>query len=174
MTGKAIAHHMQAILAEYRWPNTLVTDNRPCYTSKEFQMLMQSMSVNHISSSPHYPQSDGLVEKFVGIIKNLFHIAKEEGQCPYTAVMVYRNTPLNGSLQLPMQILQGREACIYLPLSHAAKEKMGINNIPRPSAEILWVKDKSISSLTHDIPIGQHVMYREPNGRRWYPATIIQ
>ena len=27
---------------------------------------------------------------------------------------------------------------------------------------------------THHIPIGQHVMYREPNDRRWYPATIIQ
>ena len=79
MTGKAIAHHMQAIFAKYRWPDTLVTDNGPCYTSKEFQILMKSMSVNHITSSPNYPQSNGLVEKFVGIIKNLFHKAKEEG-----------------------------------------------------------------------------------------------
>ena len=37
MTGKAISHHMQAICAEYGWPDTLVTDNRPCYTSKEFE-----------------------------------------------------------------------------------------------------------------------------------------
>ena len=29
MTFKAIAHHMQAIFAEYGWPNTLVTDNGP-------------------------------------------------------------------------------------------------------------------------------------------------
>ena len=36
MTGKAIAHHMQAIFAKYGWPNTLVTDNGSCYTSKEF------------------------------------------------------------------------------------------------------------------------------------------
>ena len=79
MTGKAIAHHMQAIFAKYRRPNILVTDNGPCYTSKEFQMLMKSMSVNHITSSPHYLQSNGLAEKFVGIIKNLFHKSKEEG-----------------------------------------------------------------------------------------------
>ena len=43
-------------------------------------MLMESMSVNHITSSLHYPESSGFVEKFVGIIKNLFHKAKEEGQ----------------------------------------------------------------------------------------------
>ena len=137
MIGKAIAHRMQAIFAEYRWPDTLVTDIGPCYTSKEFQMLMQSMSVNHITSSPHYPQSNGLVEKFVGIFKNLFHKAKEEGQSPYTALMVYRNTLLNGTLQSPMQILQGRQACTDLPLLHAAKVKIGINHAPRPTAEIL-------------------------------------
>ena len=130
-------------------------------------MLMQSMSVNHITSSPHYPQSNGLVEKFVGIIKNLFHKAKEEGQSPYTALMVYRNTPLNGTLQSPMHILQGRQGHTDLPLSHALKVKMGINHTPRPTAEILHVKDKLLSAPTHDIPIGQNVMYREPSDRRW-------
>ena len=51
---------------------------------------------------------------------------------------------------------------------------MGINHILRPSAEILHVKDKSLSTPTHDIPIGQNVIYREPNDGRWYPATVIQ
>ena len=73
-----------------------------------------------------------------------------------------------------MQILQGRHACTDLLLSHVAKVKMGINHAPRSTAEILHVKDKSLSTPTHDIPIGQNVMYREPNDRRWYPATIIQ
>ena len=95
---------------------------------------MQSMSVNHLTSSPHYPQSNGLAEKFVGIIKNLFHKAKEEGQSPYTACMVYRNTPLNGTLQSLTQILQGRKAHTDLPLSHAAKVQMDINHAPRPPA----------------------------------------
>ena len=172
MTSKAIAHHMQAIFAKYGWSHTLVTDNGPCY--REFQMLMQSMSVTHITSSPHYLQSNGLAEKFVGIIKNQFHEANEEGKSPYTALKLYRNTPLNGCLQSSMQILQGRQAHTGLPLSNAAKVKMGIKHIPRPSAEILHVKDKSLSSPTHDIPIGQHIMYRELNDRRWYPTTIIQ
>ena len=166
MTGKAIAHYIQAIFAKCICPNTLVTDNGPCYTSKEFQMLMKSISVNHITSSPLYPQSNGLAEKFVGIIKNLFHKAKEGGLSPYTALMVYRSTPLNGTLQSPMQILQGRQACTDLPLSHAAKVKMGINHAPRPNAEILHAKDKSLSAPTHDIPIGQNVMYRAPSDKR--------
>ena len=174
MTRKAITHHMQSIFSKYGWPGTLVTDNRPCYTSKEFQLLMQTMSANYLTRSPHYPQSNGLAEKFFGIIMNLFLKAKEEGQSPYTALRIYRNTPINGTLQSPMQILQGRQAHTNLPLLHAAKVQMGINHTPQPNAEILCVKDKLLSSPTHDIPIGQNVMYREPNEERWYPTTVIQ
>ena len=137
---------IKSIFSKYGWPDTLVTDNGPCYTSKEFQLLMQSMSVSHLTSSPHYPQSNGLAEKFVGIVKNLFHKAKEGSQSPYTALMVYRNTPLNGTLQPPMQILQGRQACTDLPLLHAAKVQMGISHAPQPTDEILCVKNKSLSS----------------------------
>ena len=166
MTGKTIAHHMQAIFAEYGWPDTLVTDKGPCFTSKEFQTLMESMSVDHITSSPHYPQSNGLAEKFVGIVKNLFYKSKEEGQSPYRALMVYRNTLLYGNLQSPMEILQGRQAPTDPPLSDAAKVKVGINHAPRPPCKILHMKDRSLSTQTHDKPVGQHVMHREPHDGR--------
>ena len=36
------------------------------------------------------------------------------------------------------------------------------------------IKDKSLSTHTHDLTIGQPVMYREPNNGRCYPATVIQ
>ena len=40
-----------------------VSDNGPCYTSERFTILMKDYNVNHITSSPHYPQSNGLAEK---------------------------------------------------------------------------------------------------------------
>ena len=60
--------------------------------------------------------------------------------------MVYRNTALNGTLQSLMQILQGRQARTDLPSLHAAKVMMGINLAPRPTAEILHIKDKLLST----------------------------
>ena len=43
---------------------------------------------------------------------------------------------------------------------------MGINHAPRPTAEMLCMKDKSLCAQTHDIPVGQQVMYREPHDGR--------
>ena len=121
MTAHHIADHIQQIFAEYRWPDTLVSDNGPCYTSEIFKGLMEEYQVNHITSSPHYPQSNGLAKKYIQIIKNLFHKAKEEGQDLHKCLMTYRNTPLTSHLQSPMQILSNRATRSTLPLSNAAK-----------------------------------------------------
>ena len=78
-------------------PTQVVSDNGPCYVSEIFKELMKGYQVNHITSSPHYPQSNGLTEKYVQIIKNLFYKAKEEGQDLHKCLMIYRNTPLSSS-----------------------------------------------------------------------------
>ena len=70
LTGQHITNHFKLICSEYGWPETLVSDNGPCYTSEIFTNLMVEYNVNHITSSPHYPQSNGLAEKYVQIVKN--------------------------------------------------------------------------------------------------------
>ena len=80
MTGQHIASQFKLICSEYGWPETLVSDNGPCYTSEIFTNLMIEYNVNHITSLLHYPQSNGLAEKYVQIVKSLFHKAKEEGK----------------------------------------------------------------------------------------------
>ena len=72
MSAQCVTEHFKSIFSEYGWPDTLVSDNGPCYTAEMFMNLMKEYAVNHITSSPHYPQSNGLAEKFVQIVKNLF------------------------------------------------------------------------------------------------------
>ena len=63
MTGQHIATQCKLIFSEYGWPETLISDNGPCFTAEVFKNLMGEYSVNHITSSPHYPQSNGLAGK---------------------------------------------------------------------------------------------------------------
>ena len=155
MMAHHIADHCKQIFSEYGWPETLISDNGPCYAIKTFKKLMTEYNVNHITSSPHYPQSNGLAEKYIQIVKNLFHKAKEEGQDLYKCLMTYRNTPLSSTLLSPMQMLSNRITRSNLPLSTAAKLQMGLC-INHPTTD-----QKNHHLLTHDLCINQTVMYQD-------------
>ena len=142
----------QTRCSEYGWPETLVSDNGPCYTSESFTTLMKDYNVNHITSSPNYPQSNGPVEKYVHIVKNLFYKAKEEGKDLYKCLMVYCNTPLSNSLSSPLQILTSRSARSSLPMSHAARKQKGLD------CEDLRTQCKNEHLPMHDLDLHQAVM----------------
>ena len=121
MTGLHVANQCKLIFSENGWPETLISDNGPCNTSQAPTSVLQSYNVNYITSSPHYPQSNGLAEKYVQIVESLFYKAKEEGKDFYKCLIIYYNTPLTGSLKSPMQIPQGRNARSNLPMSNAVR-----------------------------------------------------
>ena len=168
MNGQHFADHFKQIFAEYGWPDTIISDNGPCYTSEIFKGLMKEYQVNHIMSSPHCPQSNSLAEKYIQIVKNLFHKVKEEGQDLHKCLMAYRNTPLSSQLQSSMQILSSRATRSSLPLSNAARKQMGIQS------EELRGRQKNQHLPTHDFTLNQNLMYQEPVSKKWYPAKITR
>ena len=114
--------------------------------------MVTEYGVNHNTSSSHYPQSNGLAEKFVQIVKNLFHKAKEEGKDLFKCLMIYHNIPLTSSLQTPMQILQSRSTRSHLPMSNVARKQLGLD------PEQLRNKCKNEHLPLHDLHLGQDVM----------------
>ena len=168
MTEQHIVDNFKQIFAEYGWPDTIISNNGPCYTSEIFKELMREYQVNHIKSLPPYLQSNGLAKKYVQIVKNLFHKVKEEGQDLHKCLMVYRNTPLSRQLQSPMQILTSRTARSSLPLSNAASKQMGIQ------CENLRNRHKNQHLPTHDLNLNQTVMYQEPASKKSYSAMITR
>ena len=131
MTVQHVAGQMKLVLSEYGWQETIISDNRPCYSANTFTKLLKDYSVNHISSSPHYPQYNGLAEKYIQVVKDLFYKAQEEGTDLYKSLMIYRNTPVSCSLQSPMQILQSETTRSQLPMSNTARKQFGLgqNNL---------------------------------------------
>ena len=92
-TVQHITDQMKLIFSEYGWLGTIISDNGPCYSTEVFTKLMRDYSVNHITSSPHYLQSNGLSEKYVQIVKNLFYKAQEEGVDLYKGLIIYQKHP---------------------------------------------------------------------------------
>ena len=69
MTGQHVTNQCRQIFSEYGWPETLISNNGPCYTADAFTIVMNAYNVNHVTRSPHYPQSNGLAEMYVQIVK---------------------------------------------------------------------------------------------------------
>ena len=51
-------------------PTTVVSDNGPQFTSKEFKDKMAKWGVKHVLTPPYRPTSNGLAERAVGLVKD--------------------------------------------------------------------------------------------------------
>ena len=66
-TSADVINHLKLVYAENGIPETLrlVSDNRPQYThcsSQEFAAFYKQSGIDHVTSSPLYPQSNGFID----------------------------------------------------------------------------------------------------------------
>lgn len=94
------------IFGEHGIPREIIADNMP-FNSFECRAFAKDWDVLIITSSPNYPQSNGLAEKAVGIIKNMLKKTDNIDQF-HVALMNYNNTPLIHLNLSPSQLSQNR------------------------------------------------------------------
>lgn len=93
ITTAAVIHNMKAAFARHGILKKVVSDNGTCYSSHEFPQFAEQWGFQHTTSSPHYPQSNGLGEKTVQTAKRILTKARED---PYLSLLEYTNTPVDG------------------------------------------------------------------------------
>ncbi|KAL7881434.1 hypothetical protein AOLI_G00082820 [Acnodon oligacanthus] len=106
---------MKSIFSRHGVPTEVFTDNGPQFSGAGFKAFSEEWDFVHTTSSPHFPQSNGLTEKLVGIVKKLMRKAKDGGGDFYKALMAYRSTPLGCGFS-PAQLLMGRCLRSNLPV----------------------------------------------------------
>ena len=79
--------------------------------------------------------------------------------------MIYHNILLESMTKSPMQMLQQRSARSQIPMLNAAHRQLGI-------AAEQSTANKNQHLPSHDLHIGQEVMYQDSVTKRWFLATI--
>ena len=111
LTSASVIIALKASFSRYGIPTTLVTDNGPQYTSQEMKEFADLYGFTHLTSSPHYPQSNGFAERAVQTVKKLLDSAGD----PYMALLSYRATPLPWCGLSPAELPMGRRIRTDIP-----------------------------------------------------------
>ena len=90
-TSLSVISAHKAIFARYSNPKEVRGDNGPQSDSDDFATFSKSHSFHHCPSSPHFPQSNSLVEEAVNTVKELLKRSVD----PYLALLSYKATTLH-------------------------------------------------------------------------------
>ena len=110
-TSPSIVKALKGIFARHGIPEVLRSDNGPQFDSEAMTAFASEYEFSHTTSSPRYPQSNGLVERSIKTIKQLL----KKSDDPFLALLVYRTSPLQWCGYSPSELLMGRRLRTTLP-----------------------------------------------------------
>ena len=89
-------------------PEVFESDNGTQLVSAEIVAFYTQRNVRFVTSSPEYPQSNGLVERHIQTVKRTILKMFREGKSLWQALAAIRSTPVSADLPSPSVLLQGR------------------------------------------------------------------
>ena len=85
------------------FPKEIISDNGSPFNSQEFADYLSSHGVKHTTSSPHYPQSNGFIERHIQTVKNLLYKAMDAGTQSFQEVLSELKPPRSEMTCPPQQ-----------------------------------------------------------------------
>ena len=168
MTSEVTIDKLREAFAAHGIPQTLVSDNGPCFTSKEFAKFVKMNGVRHVRSAPYHPATNGLAERAVQTVKSA--LRKMSGPLHTRMsqfLLSYHITPQSTTTQTPAELLMNR------------KLRTRINTVV-PNINTT-VEHKQPSQLSPDsqtfqeFEIGQYVSVQNySSGDKWVPGHIAK
>ena len=99
------------VFAEHGIPTKVVSDNGPHFACPQCRDFANAWDFKHMTSSPHYPRSNDLVDRQIQTIK---HVIKKN-QTRFLGLLSLRVTPIDNKLPSPAEILFQRRVRSNLP-----------------------------------------------------------
>lgn len=119
-TSSEVIKSLKQWFSYFGIPEKLDTDNGPQYTSCAFKKFIKDWNIQHRTSSPNFPQSNGLAERYVQTAKNMLKKCQKDESDVYLGLINFRNTPRDDNLKSPNQRLMSRVTRSQIPISKSS------------------------------------------------------
>ena len=108
VSSHAVTEKMKTYCAMFGRPDDIMTDGGPQYSGKQFKEFTKCWGICHTTSSPHYPMSNGFIERHVRhTIRN--------GEDIQLTLLNLRATPIDTGLPSPAEMIFGRPITTLQP-----------------------------------------------------------
>ena len=169
LTSLAIQNALKPIFSRYGCPEVLFTDNGSQFSSKEFAEFVREWNVEHHTSSPRFPQSNGLAESAVKNAKSLITKSVHSNGEVNKALQAYRATPVIDGLS-PAELLMGRKIRTPMPFHPSRMIKPWMKTVVQKRQEIQHRQknyyDRAARTL-RPLTVGERVRIRDNSKERW-------
>lgn len=175
-TSQAVVNATKELFAEHGIPAKVISDNGGHFSSTNYEEFATSWSFKHITSSPHYPRSNGFVERTIQTVKNTLKKAQESGYDTNMALLCIRSTPVDSIIPSPAELLYRRKIQGNIPVKIQ-------NNIEMKDPIRCRLEERQLSQKNyhdrgaHEKPpllSGQQVRVKDYVTGLWCPAKIKQ
>ena len=171
--SKTIIAILKQIFSEQGIPKVVRSDNGPHYASKDYREFANEYGFQIVTSSPHYPRSNGYIESQVKTVKAVLAKAKKTETDPNIALLCLRSTPIDNALPSPAELLMKRKVQDNLPRKITRDHNSDdiITRLEQRQEKQKRYHDQHVKPLPALQP-GQSVSVRNPSTGKWSPATI--
>ena len=124
-TSDTVIQMFTQLFSQYGNPKSLTTNNEPPFSSEPFAQFMSNQRVEYITSSLHYPKSNGFIKRQVKTMKASLAMATTSGKTLDAVLLGLRSTPFRPNLPSPRENLHNHtEECPGHPLHLVDYEKV--------------------------------------------------
>ena len=163
--------------ARHGIPITVMSDNGLPFKSESFQEFSDEWDFNHITSSPHHPQSNGKVENSVKTCKSLLKKALDDKQDPLLSILEWCNTPTEGVGASPALILYGRCTRTHLPVARKQLKPTLIEGVTKRMEKSKEKQKRYFdrqSRTLEKLSTGDVIRMRCPGDSKWSLGKVIE
>ena len=158
------------IFSNFGIPETIISDNGPCYKSQEFNSFCTRFDINHITGASYNYQANSIAEHMIQTIKQL--MVKNQNDT-WLAMLILKSTPMNGIDRSPAELLCNRCFRTNIPMIQHASDLLCKAKLRNEDPTRYQTGSKELVPLN----LGFHVMYdKNPDStkRPEWPKGVIK
>lgn len=177
-SARVLINVLKPIFSRHGIPLIIMSDNGPPYNSKEFKAFLDEWCIQHTTSSPYVPRSNGLIESGVKVVKRILTKCAESGTDPHLALLQYRTTP-RGNLPSPAELLMSRRLRTQIPivLDHLKPKIINYEDYRKIKQEYIYKQKFYYNKNTKYLPEvkeGDSVLYKKKLESKWEKGRIVK